>query len=266
MTFTNTTPDSSGGFSSFGTVPLSLQAGASVVGARDGTGSLRVTLARQASRTVATVVLRSALRYRQSVVFTLTYRLADAANPQVRMRTSSLMIPLWGYGTASSVTVHLASAYSARVFGASMTTASQQSEIILSSGPIRDPVVVRQRQHEHEDERREGDPERGQQHRRAPALPDAQHREQQQRPDQVELLLDRQRPEVLHRRRGVLAGQVVHRVVRQAPVDDVQGGRAALSSRVLPVCPRLSFPEIGRKPTTHVYHCRSTPLAGFSNI
>jgi len=72
VTFTNTTPDSSGGFSSFETVPLSLQAGASVVAARDRTGSLRVTLARQASRTVATVVLRSALRYGQSVVFTLT--------------------------------------------------------------------------------------------------------------------------------------------------------------------------------------------------
>jgi hypothetical protein len=139
VTFTNTTPDSSGGFSSFGNVPLSLQAGASAVAARDPTGSLRVTLARQASRTIATVALRSPLRYRQSVAFTLTYRLADAASPQVRMRASSLMIPLWGYGTASSVSVRLPSPYGARVFGASMTTASQPSEIVLSSGPIRDP-------------------------------------------------------------------------------------------------------------------------------
>lgn len=139
-TFMNATPDSSGGFSSFGSVPLSLQAGAGAVVARDRTGPLRVSLARQASRTVATVALHSALRYRQSVAFTLTYRLADAANPQVRMRTSSLMVPLWGYGTSSSVSVHLPSAYSARLFGASLTTASQPSEIVLSSGPIRDPA------------------------------------------------------------------------------------------------------------------------------
>jgi hypothetical protein len=140
VVLTNTTPDSPGGFSSFGSVPLSLEAGASVVAARDRAGSLRVTLARQASRTIATVALRSALRYRQSVAFTLAYRLADAANPQVRMRSSALMIPLWGYGTASSVTVRLPAAYSARVFGAAMTTASQKAETVLSSGALRDPA------------------------------------------------------------------------------------------------------------------------------
>ena len=140
VTFTNTTADSLGGFSSFGSVPLSLQAGASVVAARDKTGSLRVSLARQASRTIATVELRSALRYRQSAAFTLTYRLSDAANGQVRIRVSSLMLPLWGYGTSSSVSVRLPSAYSARVFGASLATVSQQPQITLSSGQIRDPA------------------------------------------------------------------------------------------------------------------------------
>ena len=140
VTFTNMTPDASGGFSTFGSVPLSLQAGATLVAARDKTGALSVSLSRQASRTVATVGLRSAARYRQSVAFTLTYHLADAANAQIRMRASSLMLPLWGYGTASNVTVRLPAAYSARVFGASLKTVSQQPQFTLSSGPIRDPA------------------------------------------------------------------------------------------------------------------------------
>jgi hypothetical protein len=31
----------------------------------------------------------------------------------------------------------------------------------------------------------------------------------------------------------------------------------------LPVCPWVSFPELGPKPNIHVYRCRFTPLAGF---
>jgi len=139
VTFTNTTPDPTGSFSSFGSVPLSLQAGASGVGARDGKGSLRVTLARQASRTVATIGLRMALRYRQTAAFTLTYRLADGANPQVRVRPSSLMLPVWGFGTTSTVTVRLPVAYTARVLAGALASSTQQDQIVLSSGAIRDP-------------------------------------------------------------------------------------------------------------------------------
>jgi len=138
-TFTNTTPDPPGSFSSFGSVPLSLQAGASGVSARDGKGSLRVTLTHQASRTIATVALRTAIRYRQSTAFTLTYRLADAANPQVRVRSSSVMLPVWGFGTTSTVTVRLPDAYTARVIGAALASGTQQDQIVLSSGTIRDP-------------------------------------------------------------------------------------------------------------------------------
>jgi hypothetical protein len=140
VAFTNMTPDSSGTFSSFGSVPLTLQGGASAVAARDRSGSLRVGLARQASRTIATVTLRSGVRYRKSAAFTLTYRLADAANAQVRVRPSSLMLPLWGYGTASSVIARLPSGYSSRVLGASLTTVAEQPDLVLSSGPIRDPA------------------------------------------------------------------------------------------------------------------------------
>jgi len=139
VTFTNTSPDLAGSFSSFGNVPLSLQAGASSVTAGDRKGSLRVTLARQPSRTIATVALRTALRYRQSAAFTVTYRLADAANPQVRVRPSSLMLPVWGFGTISTVTVRLPVAYTARVLGGALTSTTQQDQVVLSSGPIRDP-------------------------------------------------------------------------------------------------------------------------------
>jgi hypothetical protein len=139
VAFTNTTPDPAGGFSSFGSVPLSLQAGAGSVVARDRVGPLRVTFSRQASRTVASIVLRTALRYRQSAAFTLTYRLADAANPQVRVRASALMVPVWGFGTASNVSVRLPVAYTARVMGKALTATTQQDQIVLTSGPIHDP-------------------------------------------------------------------------------------------------------------------------------
>jgi hypothetical protein len=36
--------------------------------------------------------------------------------------------------------------------------------------------------------------------------------------------------------------------------------------RGLPVYSWLSFPELGPKPNTQMYHRRSTPVAGFSNI
>ncbi|TMB53625.1 MAG: hypothetical protein E6J50_00040 [Chloroflexi bacterium] len=141
VTFTNTTADPAAGFSSFRSVPLSLQAGVSSVEARDRTGPLRVRLARQASRTVATVALRTALRYRRSAGFTLTYRLVDGADPHVRVRASSLMVPIWGFGTSSTVSVHLPAAYELRVMGGPLTTTTttQRGEVVLSSGAIRDP-------------------------------------------------------------------------------------------------------------------------------
>ena len=46
--------------------------------------------------------------------------------------------------------------------------------------------------------------------------------EDQDRPDEVELLLDRERPEVLDRAGCVLGRQVVDRVTREHPVHDVQ--------------------------------------------
>ncbi|TMB83501.1 MAG: hypothetical protein E6J39_06365 [Chloroflexi bacterium] len=139
VTFTSTTPDPPGGFSSFRSVPLTLQADVSNVVAHDRAGSLRVILARQASRTVATVALRAPLRYRRSASFTMTYRLADGADPHVRVRASSLMVPIWGFGTSSTVSVHLPAGYESRVSGGPLATTMQQGAVVLSSGTIRDP-------------------------------------------------------------------------------------------------------------------------------
>ena len=139
VTFTSTTPDPPGGFSSFRSVPLTLQADVSNVVAHDRAGSLRVSLARQASRTVATVALRAPLRYRRSASFTMTYRLADGADPHVRVRASSLMVPIWGFGTSSTVSVHLPAGYESRVSGGPLATTMQQGAVVLSSGTIRDP-------------------------------------------------------------------------------------------------------------------------------
>ena len=58
--------------------------------------------------------------------------------------------------------------------------------------------------------------------------------EHEQRPDDVELLLRRERPVVLHRRRGVRGGQVVDSVARQRPVLDVRGRAPDLLEELLP--------------------------------
>src|SRR5205823_5715964 len=65
--------------------------------------------------------------------------LADGANPQVRVRASSLMLPVWGFGTASSVSVHLPATYTPRVMGGPLTSSTQADGVVLGSGAIRDP-------------------------------------------------------------------------------------------------------------------------------
>ena len=58
----------------------------------------------------------------------------------------------------------------------------------------------------------------------AAAAPEPGDGEQQGRPDQVELLLDRQRPEVEHRARFDVLGEVVDRLLGEVPVGRVEGG------------------------------------------
>jgi len=65
-----------------------------------------------------------------------------------------------------------------------------------------------------------------------PQYEDRQHH--QQREDDVELLLDRQRPVVLYRRRVVVRGEVVDGIVGEQPVLPVQRGRRELGEELLP--------------------------------
>src|SRR3546814_2331030 len=60
-----------------------------------------------------------------------------------------------------------------------------------------------------------------------------QDREQQHdRPDEIVLLLDRERPVVLHRGGGDVLGEVVDRAFGEAPVHEVEIGRASCRERV----------------------------------
>ena len=73
------------------------------------------------------------------------------------------------------------------------------------------------------EDQRQGDPEH-RPHRFPAAAPEPGHGEHQPRPDEVELLLDRQRPEVEDRARFEALGEVVDRLRGEVPVGDVEGG------------------------------------------
>jgi len=143
VTFTNTTPDVPGVFSIYRSIPISLQAGASRAAARDGTGALGVTVAASSGRTLVTVRLRSALRYRHSTSFTLSYRLTDGAAPGLRVRPSMVVLPVWAFGTDGSATVQVPSGFSTQATGATMTSTSSKLGTRLASGRISDPALWR---------------------------------------------------------------------------------------------------------------------------
>ena len=78
---------------------------------------------------------------------------------------------------------------------------------------------------------------------RQPAGADEQsQQEQQDRPDDVELLLHRQAPEVLNRRGGGVLGEVVDGPGGQAPVDDIGRGRGDIPAEVAPTDLRQESP------------------------
>ncbi len=141
VTFTNTTPDPAGRYSLFRSVPIPVQDGAQTVTAHDGTGTLAASLSGEGGTggTVATVTLRTPLRYRKAVTFTFAYRLADGANPRIRVRASAIVVPIWSFGTSGEVGVHLPSGFDVATRGAVLTSAVVADETVLSSGPIADP-------------------------------------------------------------------------------------------------------------------------------
>ena len=83
------------------------------------------------------------------------------------------------------------------------------------------PVSLRPRRKEPARTSARVDPER-RADRGAAAAPDPGDGEQQGRPDEVELLLDRQRPEMQHRARFDVLGEVVDRLGGEVPVGGVE--------------------------------------------
>ncbi len=139
VTFTNTTPDPAGRYSLFRAVPIPVQDGATAPAARDGSGALTATLGTSGAGRVVTVALRTPLRYGKAASFTVSYRLADGANPEVRIRTSAVILPVWGYGTSGSVSVMLPAGFTVATVGDALTSSAVNGRTVLSSGPIADP-------------------------------------------------------------------------------------------------------------------------------
>ena len=139
VTFTNTFPNPAGQISGFDHVDLAIQAGASEVAAADAKGLLQVDLAASDGALLASVRTRSRVRYEQTVSFSLSYVLADAATPDLHVRSRVVKFPAWGFGTSSQVTVTLPTGYEVRADGDPMLTDADESGSSLTSGAIPDP-------------------------------------------------------------------------------------------------------------------------------
>jgi hypothetical protein len=140
VTFTNTLPDPPGQVSAFTHVDLAIQDGASGVAATDDAGQLAVTVEPRDGVLVASVATRSRVRYNASVSFTLTYRLADGAAPDLHVRPWIVKFPAWGFGTSSQVTVRLPAGFEALGSGDPLLATPDEAGVVLTSGPIPDPV------------------------------------------------------------------------------------------------------------------------------
>lgn len=136
-TFTNTTPDTAAEISIFPEVLFGVHDAAAQVAATDDDGELEVEVAaNEEGVNVATIALRDALRYEESVDLELTYTLADSDDPQLRIRPSVIVFPAWGFGTTSEVSVAVPDGYEVRIDGDELAEADGG----LSSGPIEDPA------------------------------------------------------------------------------------------------------------------------------
>ena len=140
VAFTNTLPDPPGKVSAFTHVDLAIHGGATQVAAEDKAGPLQVDVEAQGGGQVASVRTRARVRYNRSVEFTLRYRLADAATPDLHVRPGVVKFPAWGFGTSSAVSVQLPSGFEVRADGDPMLTDVNGSGLRLTSGPIADPA------------------------------------------------------------------------------------------------------------------------------
>lgn len=140
LTFTNSTPNPPGRISVFNEVDLAIHDAAAQVSARDARGALAVRTAVSRGTNVATVTLRDPVRFGQSATFTLSYRLEDGKDPQVRIRPSVVVFPAWSFGTQGTVTVDLPVGYEVRSDGNPLTATTDAQRTRLTSGAIGDPT------------------------------------------------------------------------------------------------------------------------------
>ena len=135
--FTNTTPDPPGRISLFPELELGVHDGATDVTATDGDGELDLTVEVEDGVNTATIALREALRFEETVELELRYTLVDSDDPQLRVRPSVIVFPAWGFGTASEVNVAIPAGYEVRIDGDALTEADGR----LVSGAITNPVA-----------------------------------------------------------------------------------------------------------------------------
>lgn len=137
IAFTNTTPDPEGQFSVFPEILLAVHDAAAEVTASDAAGDLPVEVAvDERGVNVATIGLREGVRYEGRAELELRYVLAEGADPQLRVRPSVIVFPVWSFGTAGSVAVTLPDGYEVRVDGDPLTESGGR----LVSGDIADPT------------------------------------------------------------------------------------------------------------------------------
>jgi hypothetical protein len=141
VTFKNTTPDPAGQFSVFNVVDLAIHTGATSAAASDSRGALRISVATRNGVNVASVTPRTPVRYNQTVTFTLTYVLPDAASPDVRVRPSAIVFPAWSFGTSGEVAITLPGDYEVRVDGDDLTATQDATALRLESGAVTDPTT-----------------------------------------------------------------------------------------------------------------------------
>ena len=136
--FTNTLPNPPGQVSALPRRPRD-PGWRVVVAARDPAGSCTSASTRGTACRWRRSQPGRACGYNATVSFTLSYRLADGAAPDLHVRPGVVKFPAWGFGTSSQVTVRLPAGYDAHADGDAMLTERGRRELVLTSGPIPDP-------------------------------------------------------------------------------------------------------------------------------
>jgi hypothetical protein len=139
-TFRNSTPNPPRRFSVFEVIDLAVHDGARAVRATDRRGKLTATVERRKGINVVSVRPRQAVRFRETTVFRLRYTLPDGASPDVRIRPSVVIFPVWSFGTKGHSVVLMPGDYQVLVDGDTLTAEREADSWRLDSGKIDDPT------------------------------------------------------------------------------------------------------------------------------